>query len=200
MHYMRALLLSVKIFAKGAPRIIHGQVDAYYRCLIELEDLAPMHALADIDGFRQKDFLQLLGGHEISHAPAAIDDAKDDVPAIGDDAIPVEDIVDDLMELPSEAVVSSIPPYLELHGRKVHFTNYKSASGVQRCWIKCGRTEEHGMRCIKTVQIPDFDNYKHAASWLIAWELGGKKCTTKKDHLDWDVPDELVQRIRALLE
>ena len=39
-----------------------------------------------------------------------------------------------------------------------------------------------------------------AASWLVAWDLMGMKCTNHEKHIDVVVPAALVAKVRAEIE
>jgi hypothetical protein len=181
-EYLVALVAADDIFGKGAPRIDHGKPQAYYKCLLKLEALAPIFALLDFERFGNAQFEALFHGKELP--PLA-----SDMPAMADmpPVLALEDVQDadddddlemvDLLGRPvaeeiyggGDAPVFGLTANIVYGANHVKFDNFSHASGNQRGYIKCSSKGRHPA-CFKYSQVNLYESHKHCAAFLFAWD------------------------------
>jgi hypothetical protein len=206
--YLRVLLDRQAVFERRAAHILHGMVEAYYKCLLDLPTLVGFHErpnffmLTNIDFnkiLQAADCLALLPG--IAAPPLVLED--DEVPPLvaiggvdGDDDDHVMALMDvgHAAEAPEHVGVFSIM----LYGKVVRFDGGSHQSGNQRGYITCRCNATHG-GCYKYVFVKDFTSHRHAAAHLFAWDVAARDFETKPQHLRHPPSDSVVNRILAAL-
>eukprot|EP00959_Pyramimonas_sp_CCMP1952_P249179 5208784-Pyramimonas_sp.AAC.1 len=177
MRYFQCLLDSVSIAARGAPRIMHGKVDGYYKCLQVLEDLSGFHLLPHFPALKNAHFQAIALGMELppigpiaaiedAAAALAVDDGVDDVV---DPALPMEvvggAVADHAGDHGVDAALAGIalapPPPLDgarcvrVAGRTIRFDNWSHVSGVRRGYVTCRHNGRHH-HCFKYQHLTNF--------------------------------------------
>jgi hypothetical protein len=206
--YFRSLLQAEDMFDRGLQHVLSGRPHGYYRCLLELPNLAPLIAIADADLviMTNDHFLVLLRGQ-------GLDFVADPLLALADaevegadliDPLAIEDDIEPLAPPRAAEVVGPIAggadefdelQTLVLHGHAIRFT-LSHASGRPRAYIRCAHGHE---ACFKYRQLNQDPDKATTVGFCIAWaEMGA--LLTREEHQDPALvisPDE-VEHFAAL--
>jgi hypothetical protein len=184
--YFAVLVHRADVLAKGVDRILHGQPDGYYRCLLSLNTHGLQRLLSSMTGRANAWFTdQLRILPRLDNEPiddVDIDEEKQVVVGIPAPLALTED-------WGLDGVLPSIVPFegwtrklvsagVGMPASKVYFDNATHQSHRQRGWIDC---RHHG--CIKyefcSGSQAEFCTYMHL------WEAGGGACGSRHEHLQW---------------
>jgi hypothetical protein len=190
------------IVVKGAGKIMLLQCDAYYKCLIQLQQLSRFHHMANFERMRNKHFESILKGRpmplfDIAEVPAVIevDVEEEDIalPVLGGDPIPRHLDVGVVVGAP----VFLLAAVTFADGFVVNFDNLSHQSGERRALSMC--RQDHP-RCRRDVFVKNHLGDKvRAAAWLAAWE--SHVCPSRDAHMlfvpsDADV-DRMILNVRG---
>ena len=170
----KAVLKKSDVFSRGAPSIQMNQCEGYYKCLLVLPDLKPLHARADFDKLSNADFEKLCKGIHVASALLALEDA-DVEPYRPPPVLALEDGDPNDPEPPAHAVAPEHDPLVESFeippvvccGLSVSFDNCTHDSGMRRVFITC-HDPSHG-RCQKYRFLHHHPNTNSAIAYLFAW-------------------------------
>jgi hypothetical protein len=199
LSYFSSLLLQDIVFAKGVPCIYHGQLDAYYKCLLNLSraalaDLLPI--MRDQNSAFFKTHLQLEDGNADEPDEPGASGPVDEEGRVG------------LPDVPLQLCLALMPPVIESSSwkrcvcdlgegtlqLKVYFDGCSHQSGRQRGWIDCSTHS-----CIK--YVPVFADMATFCTALYIWERHGESaaCSDRLDHLAYWPSDSDVDLAKPLL-
>ena len=158
LNYARCVALSTVIFSKpgNVTKILHSGPDAYYICLLHLQDLTVIGALSDaqLQAKSNDDWRFLL-----KHAKFDID-ALEDLPEEAADGavdvlVPVLGAKPDEVLIMKEPTLTSKPLYIKGYDCRIHFDNYTHLSGRPRAFTYCKdivflvwKTAARWLRCL----------------------------------------------------
>jgi len=176
--YFEALLQLESIFARGAAEVRHNGPHAYYKCLLELDDLTPLNAIADASVVSDKWFTALLDG------PGRRDDGDGGHGGGSSDGEGVGAIV------PAAPVAAPLPPAaapLPEHAWvfpcidaeiTVRLDYFSHASRRRRAYCSCPAHAD----CFKYHYLLTFDEPWKAVASIVLYMRLGMALPTKRDH------------------
>jgi hypothetical protein len=199
LSYFASLVLRDSIFAKGAPCIYHGQLDAYYRCLLNLSRAA----LANLLPIMRDQNAAFFKTHLV------LEDGNADEPREpGDGGLEDEPGIVAVLDVPLQLCAALVAPVIETSmwkrcvcdlgegtlQLKVYFDGCSHQSGKQRGWIDCSTHS-----CIK--YVPVFADMATFCTALYIWERHGESadCLDRFDHLAYWPSDSDVELAKPRL-
>lgn len=214
--YFKVFLSLDEMWNNGAPYIWHHMTEGYFRCCLQLADLAVLHQRPDLLLLKESHFASLAAGDELpildgaarSSALAVVDIVCDDEAAGAPEQapLPAPALPDEVAWQQQESRHGVLAPRqaFSVHhmGLCVRFDGQSHSSGIQRGYIHCRNKALHGERCFKYRQITAFgDNHFECAAWLFAWEEAGQSDSIhdKQSHLSLEPAPQAVSMIRASL-
>lgn len=208
--HLCALAHHARIFASGAPAILHGRPEAYYLCLLRLADYTSLLAL-DCATASSADFLAVLRDQGVPALALAAPAEEGELLAIedGDGGSVAHGLFSCDFALPplvagsahihefAKATMVIAPQGDGAPEVQVRWDNWSHTTlgpkGFRRAYIAC--RAHKGDRCFKYVKEGDLPSNRLLCAWLVAWEAGGIASGSKAAHR-WFVPsDSEVQRL-----
>ena len=197
--YFRCLLQADGLFARGLRSILSARPHAYYRCLLELEDLSALIASTDDEILQMLNwqFLEILGSRPCPHVhlaledgdvmgdrdggdrrPWAIEDEPRDTEVVGVLAAGVDVLDDDFRTITIE-------------GRSVRIT-LAHASGQPRAYITCDSKKHRS--CFKYRQLNQDVSIAMTVGYCLAWaEMGSSLNRDEHQSRDLQVSCDRVE-------
>jgi hypothetical protein len=202
--YFAALAYRDEVLFKGVDRILHRQVDGYYKCLLRMSSEPLLNLLSTMGGNNNDWFVRQL--KSAGHVPVACQIDEEPFDAVGSAAVVVPMLEDIPAEIGNdnvlvETVVFSgwsrvlVDSGIGSPAFKVYFDNSTHQSGRQRGWI-----DSLAHDCTKY----DFCSGSKVefCTYLYLWALRGDDCVDRWAHLQVIVPvadvHDTVASIRLL--
>ena len=180
--YWVCMAHSSTIFAKPGDldAISHHMSENYYRCLVQLPDLAALLALEDLYNLPDGRFRELLKNNG-KQPLVALEDGM-----VGEDGalLAIEDgFVEEVGVVPVVALKPEAPVTLTMEGFPTVKVLFDASTGVWRGLVECPQHSGPGLRCRKYVTLHNYASKAHCCAYLISWKLEG--CA----HIADDSPD-----------